>query len=378
MGKKIVLIGTTWPFRGGLAAFNERLGEQFVREGDEFEFFTFTLQYPKIFFPGKTQMATWDAPDDLKINIKVNAVNPLNWLKVGKIIKNLKPDLVLVKYWMPFFAPCFGTILRKIKQNKHTRVISILDNILPHEPRPGDRMLTQYFVNVVDSFIAMSKSVAEDLKIFSDKPVKISPHPLFDNFGDVAPKEKALKNLGLANDGTKYMLFFGLIRRYKGLDILLDALKELDLKALNIKLIIAGEFYDEQDKYEQQIKDNGLSEFIILHDFFIPNDKVADYFNAGDVVVQPYKTATQSGVTQIAYHFNKAMIVSDVGGLPEIVPHEKCGLVVKPDASSIAKAIADFYQNNMVESTKAGIVEQKKKFAWGELTRSINELYSKL
>jgi glycosyltransferase involved in cell wall biosynthesis len=306
--------------RGGLATYNERLAREFMQKGCNVIIYTFSLQYPSFLFPGKTQFSESPAPNDLNIKVCVNSINPFNWLKIGKEIRKQNPDIVIIKFWMPFMAPCFGKIARIIKKNKHTKIISIIDNIIPHEKRAGDRILANYFVKAVDGFVAMSKSVLNDLETFDKKKPKVfCPHPLYDNFGEIIPKENAKQKLGL-DASLKYILFFGFIREYKGLDLMLEAFAKCVERDKSLRLIIAGEFYTDSKPYFEIIKKHKLEDLVLMHNDFIPDEKVAAYFCASDIVVQPYKDATQSGVTQIAYHFNKPMIVTNVGGLAEIIP----------------------------------------------------------
>jgi len=332
------------------------------------------LQYPSLLFPGKSQYSESPAPTDIKIIRIVNSINPLNWIKVGNRIKKQKPDLVIIKFWIPFMAPCFGTIARRIKKNNFTKIISIVDNIIPHEKRVGDRILASYFVQAVHGFVAMSKSVMEDIKLFNKtKPVLFCPHPLYDHFGEIIPKEKAVCNLKL-DTNYKYILFFGFIRDYKGLDLLLKSFAKLSIKNKSIKLIVAGEFYTDSKPYFDLIKINQLDEFVIMHNNFIPDEKVADYFCASDIVVQPYKNATQSGVTQIAYHFNKPMIVTDVGGLAEIIPDGKVGYVVKPDSEKLAEVIFKFFDLNKEKEFMEAASVEKEKYSWTNLIKTIEKI----
>jgi glycosyltransferase involved in cell wall biosynthesis len=284
------------------------------------------------------------------------------------------PDLVIIKYWLPFMGPCLGTIARRIKKNRHTTIISIADNIIPHEKRPGDSAFTRYFIKSVDGFITMSKSVTDDLLSFDpEKPNLFSPHPLYDNFGNRVEKETAREDLGLEKEG-KYILFFGIIRDYKGLDILLKAMSDDSLKSQQIKLIVAGEFYTDPEPYRKIIAENDLDDNVIMSGDFVPDSEVYKYFCASDMVVQPYKSATQSGVTQIAYHFNKPMITTDVGGLAEIVPDEKVGFVVEPDTDAIRDAILRFYRESREDEFIQNILEEKKKYTWEKMVESINTL----
>jgi len=375
---RIVIIGPAYPLRGGLASYNERLANEYIKQGNEVIIYTFSLQYPKILFPGKTQYSTEKPPVNLDIKIKVNSINPLNWIKIGMEIKKLKPDLIITKYWIPFMAPCLGTISGIAKKNKETKVISILDNIIPHEKRICDKPLSRYFVKNVDGFVAMSQSVLDDLQKFdSEKPRSFCPHPLFDNFGEAISKAAAKKNLKL-EDNTNYLLFFGFIRDYKGLDILLEAFADEKLKKLPLKLIVSGEFYTDSKQYYEIINKNNLKDRVIMHTDFIKDSEVVNYFCAADIVVQPYKTATQSGVTQIGYHFNKPMIVTDVGGLSEIIPDKKVGFVVKTNPKAIADAIYAFYDQNLESEFVNNVKVEKEKYSWKRMTEAVNEVFNKL
>ncbi|HBO75659.1 MAG TPA: glycosyl transferase family 1 [Marinilabiliales bacterium] len=378
MAKRIVILGTAYPFRGGLAVYNERLAKALNEEGHEVTIETFKLQYPGFLFPGKTQYADWAAPSEIHINISVNSINPVNWIKVGRKIKQQKPDFVIIKYWLPFMAPCFGTIARIVRKNKHTKVISILDNIIPHEKRPGDRMFSRYFSKSVDAFVAMSKRVLNDLDQFdTQKPRAFCPHPLYDNFGPKVDRETALEKLQLSRN-FQHVLFFGLIRDYKGLDWLLEAFADPRLRNYKVKLIVAGEFYSDKEKYTRLIEQYQLKEYIELHNRFIPDPEVGWYFAAADLIAQPYKSATQSGVTQIGYHFEKPMLVTNVGGLSEIIPDQKVGYVVEPNPKAIADKLVDFFENRRSQEFVANLVEEKKKYAWSTMTGTIFELYQKL
>lgn len=382
MKKKIILVGTTWPFRsGGIATFNERLTKALIDNGDEVIIYTFSLQYPSFLFPGRTQLSDQPAPEGLNIRIKVNSVNPFNWLTIGREIKRLKPDLLLLRYWTPFMAPCLGTIARITRKNKHTQVIAITDNIIPHEKHFFDNTLTRYFTESCNGFVTMSRAVLNDLKSFSPRaPMVFTPHPLYDIFGKIVSREKAIKRLKLSPD-FRYLLFFGFIRDYKGLDWLLEAFGDEKLRRFPVKLIIAGEFYTSPEKYMQIISEMNLTDHIELRIGFIDDQDVANYFGAADMVVQPYKSATQSGVTQIAFNYNKPMLVTDVGGLAEMIPHGKVGYVVKPGPEAITDAIFDFYSNDRSNFFTANVIEEKEKFSWGTMVETIeivlNNIYNK-
>lgn len=375
---KIIIIGTAFPFKGGLASFNERLAYALQEQGHEVEIVTFTLQYPGFLFPGKSQFSSEAAPPRLTIRQSINSVNPLSWLSTGNFLKKEKADLILIKFWLPFMGPAFGKVLRGAKGNKHTKVISILDNVIPHEKRPGDTTFTKYFLKPVDGFISMSHEVMADLRTFEkSKPALFSPHPVYDNYGDVLDKSIARKQLGL-NENGRYLLFFGYIRKYKGLDILLEAMADERIKQENIKLIVAGEYYGDKEYYDSIIEKLGIQDRLHLFTDFIPNDEVKNYFSASDVVVQPYRTATQSGISQIAYHFEKPMIVTNVGGLPEIVPDNKVGFVTEVDKTAIADAIIRFYKENKEADFSENIKEEKKKYSWTYFTDNIQKLFGQI
>lgn len=367
-------MGTAHPFRGGLASYNERLIRQFQEEGHDAEIYTFTVQYPNFLFPGKTQFSEEPAPKDLKISRKVNSIKPSNWIKVGKEIRDLKPDILIFKYWLPFMGPCFGKIARIVKKNGHTKVITVLDNVIPHESRAGDKQFTKYFLKPIDAFVSMSKSVEHDLSTFdTEKPRDFNPHPLFDNFGPIIEKEKAKQLLEL-DPKYNYILFFGIIRDYKGLDLLLNAFSSMDRSALNLKLLVAGEYYANEEKYKNQIKVLGIEDDVIVVNKFIKDSEVGQYFCASDIIAQPYKSATQSGVTQIAYHFEIPILVTNVGGLPEMVPHEKVGYVTSQSPDDIATALTRFYKDSKEDAFKENIRIEKLKYTWDKLTSKILKL----
>jgi glycosyltransferase involved in cell wall biosynthesis len=370
---KIIMLGSAHPLRGGLASFNERLCIELQEQGHDVTIYSFSLQYPSFLFPGKSQFSDEPAPSQLKIKTIVNSINPFNWLKVGWMMKKEKADIIIVKFWLPFMGPCFGTILRIAKWGNATRILSILDNVIPHEKRFGDKIFTQYFLKPIDAFVAMSKEVLKDIKSLSNKPACYTPHPLYDNYGDTISRDEALAKLGL-NPQEKYMLFFGFIRKYKGLDWLLEAMSDPRIKALNIKLIVAGEFYTDQESYLALIQQYGLTDSVHLFTEFIPNSEVRNYFCAADVVVQPYKTATQSGITQIAYHFEKPMIVTHVGGLAENVPDTKVGFVAAPNPSAIADAIMRFYTPNAIPNLQHNMQEAKEQYSWAKFVAQLLSL----
>lgn len=363
--RRVIIIGTAYPFRGGgMSTYNERLARAFMQRGDHVTIYTFSLQYPGFLFPGKTQYSTEPAPHDLDIKIAVNSVNPLNWIKVGREIKKLKADIIVIRYWMPFMAPSLGTLARIIRRNKKSKVIAITDNIIPHEKMPGGSLLSRYFVKSCDGFIAMSRAVLSDLNTFDQqRPRLYSPHPLYDNFGEIVPKDQAIKHLGL-EENIQYILFFGFIREYKGLDLLINAFADKRFRELPVKLLIAGEFYIDGKPYLDLIDRLGLKNDIVLRTEFIENSEIVYYFCASDIVAQPYRDATQSGVTQIAYHFEKPMLTTNVGGLSEMVPDGKVGYVVSPEVDEISEALLRFFNESKLEEFSANAAIEKKRFSW--------------
>lgn len=375
--RTVVILGPAFPFRGGgITTFNERLAREFQQQGFETVIYGFSLQYPAFLFPGKTQYSEEKAPEDLKILSKVNSINPFNWLTVGKELKKLAPDLIVVRFWLPLMGAALGTILRIVKKNDHTKIVAITDNVIPHEKRPGDTALTKYFLKPCDAFITMSENVLSDLRRFVQaKPIVQVLHPLYDSFGVPISKDEARSILGISKE-SNVLLFFGFIRKYKGLDILLEALAILvknTPKIKNLILLIAGEFYEDEKLYQEKIDQLGIRKYLLLKTGYIPEKEVKNYFCAADVVLQPYRSATQSGVTPLAYHFETPMIVTNVGGLPGYVPNEKAGLITEPNPSAIAGAIIRYFElgeQHFIPHLRS----EKLKYSWGNLVKAIVEV----
>lgn len=369
---KIIFVGTAHPYRGGLAAFNERLADQFRKEGHDVEIYTFTLQYPGFLFPGKTQFTDDPAPEGLKIQRRINSCNPLNWISVGREIRKKNADMVVFAYWMSFMAPCFGTIAHEVKRNHHTKCIGLIHNMIPHEPNMLDKLFPGYFVKAMDGFTTLSQAVIADIEKFDHKgkPKSWAPHPIYDHYGELIDKAEARRALGLDENG-RYVLFFGFIRDYKGLDLLIDAFGDPKLQDTGARLLVAGEFYGDPKPYHDRISSLDINDIVVLHNDYIPDSKVNLYFRACDIVAQPYKTATQSGVTQVAFHFEKPMLVTNVGGLPEIVPDGKIGYVVEPDAQAISDALVRYYDEAREEAFTEGVREEKKKYGWDRMTAAV-------
>lgn len=376
---KITVLGPAHPYRGGLAAIMETMARVFGRRGHEVLVRTFTLQYPSLLFPGESQTVDGPPPADVRIVRCVNTVNPFNWWRVGRRIRRERPDFILMKYWTPFMAPCFGTIARIARGNGHTRLLCQIDNVEPHEPHATDKRFNRYFLGAVDGFVYMSEQVRGELRAYTDAPALFSPHPLFSNFGERVDRGRACLRLGL-EPSVRYALFFGLVRDYKGLDLLLDAWALLRREGMTAgrKLIVAGEFYADKAPYLRQIADQGLGDEVLLYDRFIPDEEVKHYFSVADFVVQPYKTATQSGVTQVAYQFCTPMVVTRVGGLPEIVPDGRAGLVCEPTVEGVAEAVRRIWDDETLDRLRDGCAEERKRFSWEEMCTRIEELYERV
>ena len=371
--KKVVIIGPAWPLRGGLATFDQRLAKQFLDEGNDCSIYSFSLQYPSFLFPGTTQYSSDPAPADITIFSAINSVNPINWIKIGNRLKKLKPDIIVVRFWLPIMGPALGTILRRVRKNMHTKIVAITDNVIPHEKRPGDTVFTKYFLGSCDAYITMSEKVMTDLRTYEkNKPALQVMHPLYDNFGAPVSKEEARKTLGLDPD-YRIILFFGFIRKYKGLDILLEAMKIIRQQNKNIKLLVAGEFYEDEKPYRELIEKYALHDVLILRTEFIADKDVKFYLCAADAVVQPYRNATQSGVTPLAYHFEKPMIVTNVGSLPSLVSDGKVGLVAEPEAGAIAATVMRYFElgeNYFIPHLRS----EKEKYSWHQMTEAIIKL----
>ena len=376
MVSSIVIIGPGWPLRGGLSAFDEQLVRTFKDKNIKARIETFSLQYPSFLFPGTSQYTNEPAPKDVNIHAGINSINPFNWLRIGLKLRKEKPDLIIVRYWIPFLAPCLRTICKIAKSNKHTKVIAIVDNMIPHEKRIGDEIFTKYFSTSVDGFLTMSDKVTKDVKLYSTKPTLLSPHPIFKHFGESISKEDARKALGI-DYNDKIILFFGFIRQYKGLDLLLKAMAVNEIKKAGIKLMIVGEFYEDAQPYHDLIKSLGIETSVILHTQFVPDIDVKKYVCSADFMIQPYKHATQSGVTPLAYHFEIPMLVTNVGALADTVPDGKVGVVVEPNEMDIATGIQTLYQNG-TEYYLNNIKEEKKKYSWEQMANNFLILHQQL
>ncbi len=373
---KITIVGTAYPWRGGIAHYNALLASH-LRNRHSVEVITFKRQYPKIFFPGKTQEEVASAHHGDPAPQLIDSINPFNWIRVAARIRSNPPDLLIFKYWLPFFGPCFGTIANRAKRGTNTKVLFICDNIIPHERRPGDVLFTKYAFKQSDFFIVQSDAVEQDLrKSFPNATYAKVPHPVYEFFGAPLSKENAREALGIK--AKNVLLYFGYIRRYKGLMILIDAMMEIVAKESltgETLLLIVGEFYDDEAKYRNRTQELNLNSSIRFVANYVRNEAVATYFSAADVVVLPYLSATQSGIGQIAYNFDKPVIATNVGGLSEVVLDGKTGFIVPPkDPSALANAIARFYHEKREAEFSRNVAVEKKKYSWDRMVEAIEQL----
>ncbi len=369
---KIVIVGTAYPLRGGIAHYNALLACALARSHDV-ETLTFSRQYPSLLFPGKSQEEGADLPGIPPAPAVVDSINPLNWIAVGRRIRAMRPDLILFKYWLPFFGPCFGTIARVAKRGNTAKVIYICDNVIPHEHRPGDRLFTRYAFGPAHGFIVQSTSVEQDLRAFQPgaRYVKVH-HPVYEGFGDPVDPGTARTRLGLT--AKNVLLFFGYVRKYKGLATLLNAMA-LVSRDLDVHLVIAGEFYEPEGPYREQINALGLASRVTLRSDYLPSGEIPDYFSAADAVVLPYTSATQSGIAQIAFHFGTPVIASAIGGLAEDVQDGLTGVLVPPgDPKALAEGITAFFTRFDRMAMRARVLETRKRYSWDTLVRGIEQL----
>ncbi|HAN18655.1 MAG: glycosyl transferase [Bacteroidetes bacterium GWC2_33_15] len=364
---KIAYLSTFYPFRGGIAQFNASLYRALEKE-HEVKAFTFTTQYPKLLFPGKTQYVQQGDKADIINSLPVlNTINPLTYFKTAHEIKQWNPDILIMKYWMSFFGPSLGLVAKKMPEN--TKVITILDNVISHEKHFFDKPFTSFFLKQNDGFVVMSESVEKDLLLLKPVSKYIKHlHPIYNHFDQITDKLKAQKILGIP-ENKKVLLFFGFIRDYKGLDILIDSFRKLSPEYY---LIIAGEVYGSFTRYQEQINSLPNKENIGLFVDYIPDDKVPLFFSAADVCILPYKSATQSGITYISFHFDLPIIATDVGGLRETISDKDTGLIVEqPDAEKLAEKIIEFFAIKDQISFKKNIARLKNELSWDHLAKSL-------
>lgn len=368
---RIAFLSPFYPFRGGIAQFGDSLYLALAAK-NEVKAFSFTRQYPGLLFPGKTQFVS---ENDLNRNIPVtrllDSINPITWNKTAKEIIKFNPDIVLISYWMPFFAPAFGKIAGLLKC-KGIKIIGLLHNVIAHEKRFGDEALTKYFFNRCDGFVLLNRSSEKDLlELKPDAKYIIHSHPLYDHYGSKIEQTEAKKKLDIPL-GKKVILFFGFIRDYKGLDLLIDSMKNL---SDDYMLLISGEVYGDFKKYDEQIDSAELREKISLHIRYIPETEIPLFFSAADVCVLPYRTATQSGIVGIAYHFDLPVIVTNVGGLAEMVDVNKTGLIIdEPNSFLINEALKKYFSENLKEKFMPFIAEYKSQHSWQKLAGEVIKL----
>jgi D-inositol-3-phosphate glycosyltransferase len=378
---KFVLVGTAYPLRGGIAQFNATLVHTLRQRGHEVHVLTFSRQYPNLLFPGKSQKEEGAAPEGLDVGaeIMVDTINPWTWWKAAKRIREIKPDVVFYKYWMPFFAPCFGSISRWVRSTG-ARIIYICDNIIPHEHRPFDRALTRYLVGSGDAFVVMTRSVEDDLRTFNkDAEAALVPHPVYEHFGAPIPRDEALSRLAerglpLVNEDRPLILFFGIIRPYKGLDILLRAMSRI-IKETGAGLIVGGEFYSGRKETLQLVSELGLEKDVYFVDGYVPNEDVGLYISASRVVVLPYRSATQSGIVQVAYQLDCPVIATDVGGLGEMIRHGETGFLVPPeDPAAVAAAVCRYLKEGLEGPMREAVRKEKGRFTWARMAAAVEDL----
>ncbi len=367
---KIVIVGTAYPHRGGIAHFTALLFHILQERGHDVRIISFKRQYPSLFFPGKTQLENGEEMIPTSSQPIIDSIGPLSWFRAAREIRRFNPDMLIFQHWMPFFAPTFGTIAGRVKKGRKTRVLFICHNVIPHEERPGDKLLTRYAFSKADYFIVMSKAVQEELLHFiPNADFRMVHHPVYEIFKKKYSKETARTRLGLGTGPI--ILFFGYVRRYKGLHILLQALK-IAKKEIPIKLLVAGEFYEQEDIYFKQVREDGLENDVMFFNRYIPTNEVGLYFAAADVVALPYISATQSGIVQICYHYDKPVIATDVGGLPEVVRDGETGFVVPAsDVQAFANAIIRFFREKRQDIFSAHVKSIKKEFSWDRMAEAV-------
>lgn len=370
---KIAIIGTAYPLRGGIAHYNAILASH-LKQRHTVDVITFKRQYPKLFFPGTSQKETGDPGIPIHSRQLVDSINPFNWIRTGLTVRRERPDLIIFKYWLPFFGACFGTIAVIARWGTRTKVLYICDNVIPHEHRPGDRFLTRFALKRGDAFVVQSDPVERDLlSLLPRARYRKVPHPVYEIFGETIPKAEARARLGIPVD-KPVILFFGYIRPYKGLMTLLDALPHVPA-SLDITTLIVGEFYEDPAPYRDRIAALGLGGRLKLAAEYVPNEEVSTYFSAADLLVLPYRSATQSGIIQIAYNFDRPVIATNVGGLPEVVIHGRTGLIVPPDDPvALARAVEEFFRSGKMDEFTKNVREEKKKYSWDRLVEAIEDL----
>ena len=369
--KKVIIISPAYPLRGGISESTELLYQEYLKKGIDCQIVSYKLQYPRFFFPGKTQIIKNSKKETFNIVSVLNSINPFSWYSVSRYINFQKPDYVIFRYWNPFFSLCLGFIALFLK---NTKKVGWVDNVFPHKKIPFQKIFNYFFLKKMDSFVVMSQSVKKDLKKFNSKaPIMCALHPIYNNFGNRINQNIARNNINVTLD-NKYLLFFGFIRKYKGLELLLESMSDQKIIDRNIKLIIAGEFYEDEKSCREKIKDLNLSNSVYVFDNYIDNKDVNNYFCACDLVVQPYLSATQSGISMIAFHFNKPVLATNVGGLSEYIKDGKNGYLVNPKSTEITNAIVDYFDHKRELDFVKQINNLKEKYSWSKLLDSFEKV----
>ena len=378
---RFVIVGTAYPLRGGIAQYVGLLYRALREKGHEAKIITFSRQYPKILFPGKFQEEQGSPGVAVESVQVIDSINPLTWVTAGRLAAEFEPDAIIFTFWLPFFAPAYGLISRVAKKRlrakgKKTKIIFIAHNVFPHEKRPFDKSLTNYAFKVVDHFIIQSTAVERDLKIFKpDANYLRLEHPVFEAFAPGIDRSEARKKLGIG-EGREVLLYFGFIRKYKGIDIAIRAIAEAAKKRPNLLLIVAGESYTGEEDYKLLAKElEVLDTNVKFFDQYISNDDVPAFFSAANAALLPYRHATQSGVVQIAYHYDLPVIATNVGGLPEIVIDKKSGLIaVDATPESVAKSIEEYFDQDLEPRLRDGVRSEKPKYSWQTFVEGIESL----
>ncbi|MCX8080982.1 MAG: glycosyltransferase [Bacteroidia bacterium] len=360
--RHIAILGPGYPLRGGPALLNENFCLELSGKGHKAEIISFSFQYPSFLFPGTSQYDFSREKPSCPIHSLIHTLNPISWFRTARYLRKSKADIVIIRYWLPYFAPALGTIARLVR--KHMRVFAIADNIIPHEKRWGDKILTRYFIGSLHGVICMSGKVEHDLKInFPEKPHIKVYHPLYETYPRPVSMEEARKRLGIPPD-KKVILFFGLIRKYKGLHLLLDAARELIHSFPEVLILVAGDFYDDRQNYEPALSMLEKEGHLVLYGRFVPDDEIHYYFCSANVCVQPYLNATNSGVSMVSYFYGLPVIATNVGGLPEIIPHGECGLLCEPNTEDLKKQITYYFEKQLEAPFRKNIETFRKNFSW--------------
>lgn len=378
---KIALIGPAYPYRGGIAHHTNMLYAYLKKHGHDVDVITFSRQYPKLLYPGAFQEEQGDAGVfEGKIPSKrlIDSMNAINWVRVGRVLRKKEYDLHIFKFWLPLFGLTFGTIARMVRRKGRKNVMVIVDNLIPHERMLGDEQLTNFFFRYVDMAVTQSTTVRQQFKhSFPNIPQRLLPHPVYENFGERLPVAEARGKLGIT--ATKVILFFGFIRKYKGLDSLLAAMPAILRHVPDVHLLVVGEFFEDKDPYLQQIRESGIGDHVTVHDRYVPNEEVADWFSAADILVLPYHSATNSGIVQIGYNFATPAVVTDVGSLSEVVLDGKTGFVLRSaDPESLADAVGKMYDGDTIARFSKNIEAERAKYSWDAFASGIEGLAAEI